>query len=598
MTGGHEKPLRLMKSNVDLMYSGIAVDKLPLLLRDLFNLAHDLGHAYIWIDVLCIQQDDADDWNIQANQMHRIYTHSNLNLSVCRSLHDESLYHEREVLLLVDLNIEIVLGAERKALGDIWTGRTLEDCSRTEPLLHRGWVYQELILAPRNVFFGGQQLMWECDEDMSYEHKMWPEPLVGNVESSRFDVLVSHLQSPMQATRHWMRHIASYTSTSVTVEEDKLYAIAGLASLMDEMAWQRLVPKKTTYAAGLWEHGFIRQLAWNMWCTERPDPPPSHYRAPSWSWASTNGAIFWTGLDFWTVGTELAKVADAGIQMLTKGTSPYGAAKSGSKVLLWGNLCAFGSCQNTPKNDDVFLDPIRGPDGSSWYRILPRIDGDEWTTKLAKIDDLDWAERIKRFPEHDILLMYLSSSKSPPIQMVGPLHWDYRATSHLADFKNLFFMPLLLDADPNNLRSPASNGADERMDENAEAVAPQGSSILKDGEVTSVTQAETQTISDVCKDNETPIYLSDSAIFSKHKPIKRPSGEGTAIFAGLILEPVSSRRGCYRRLGSVSLRGKEKLDGPDPIALIAEAIRASRLPMDSVLETSKDDPHVHLIELV
>lgn len=38
-------------------------DELPCLFQDAVHMTSDLGFRYLWIDVLCIAQDDPEDWS-------------------------------------------------------------------------------------------------------------------------------------------------------------------------------------------------------------------------------------------------------------------------------------------------------------------------------------------------------------------------------------------------------------------------------------------------------------------------------------------------------------------------------------------------------
>ncbi|KAK3168624.1 hypothetical protein OEA41_005072 [Lepraria neglecta] len=46
------------------------------------------------------------------------------------------------------------------------------------------------------------------------------------------------------------------------------------------------------YCAGLWEAYLLRGLVWQM--EDPQNSRPSKYRAPTWSWASVDGEVFWT----------------------------------------------------------------------------------------------------------------------------------------------------------------------------------------------------------------------------------------------------------------------------------------------------------------
>ncbi|KAH6701976.1 heterokaryon incompatibility, partial [Leptodontidium sp. MPI-SDFR-AT-0119] len=54
--------------------------QLPPNFSTIIKLARSLGFRYIWIDSLCIIQDDVHDWNLQASQMDSIYRNARLTL--------------------------------------------------------------------------------------------------------------------------------------------------------------------------------------------------------------------------------------------------------------------------------------------------------------------------------------------------------------------------------------------------------------------------------------------------------------------------------------------------------------------------------------
>jgi hypothetical protein len=66
-------PLRAMRFNYHQMLNAIFVAELPKNFRDAMVVCRRLGIDYIWIDSLCIIQDDPEDWKRQAALMHRVY---------------------------------------------------------------------------------------------------------------------------------------------------------------------------------------------------------------------------------------------------------------------------------------------------------------------------------------------------------------------------------------------------------------------------------------------------------------------------------------------------------------------------------------------
>jgi hypothetical protein len=86
--------------------------------------------------------------------------------------------------------------------------------------------------------------------------------------------------------RLWRGLVELYSGCFLTNPGDKLMAIAGLAVGMQPILGE--------YLAGIWEIGLPRDLLWVTRPSVAGSPPPRRspvYRAPSWSWASIDGAI-------------------------------------------------------------------------------------------------------------------------------------------------------------------------------------------------------------------------------------------------------------------------------------------------------------------
>lgn len=61
---------------------GIPVTLLPKTIIDAIKVAFGLGISWIWIDSLCIRQDDTSDKATEIAQMHRVYRDSSLTISL------------------------------------------------------------------------------------------------------------------------------------------------------------------------------------------------------------------------------------------------------------------------------------------------------------------------------------------------------------------------------------------------------------------------------------------------------------------------------------------------------------------------------------
>ena len=69
----HRPPLRAFHSNYEELKAGIPKSELPRNFLDAVSVTQKLGLQYIWIDSLCIIQDDPADWKKEATTMHEVY---------------------------------------------------------------------------------------------------------------------------------------------------------------------------------------------------------------------------------------------------------------------------------------------------------------------------------------------------------------------------------------------------------------------------------------------------------------------------------------------------------------------------------------------
>jgi hypothetical protein len=114
---------------------------------------------------------------------------------------------------------------------------------------------------------------------------------------------------------------------ALTVETDKLVAIGGIAAKMQSFL-------DDTYLAGLWRRHLANHLLWR--CYDEGCSKPEQYVAPSWSWASVNGAIHGVSDIHFEDGRDiLIDVLTAEVEH--KGDNVFGPVKGGT-ICLQGKL--------------------------------------------------------------------------------------------------------------------------------------------------------------------------------------------------------------------------------------------------------------------
>ena len=76
---------KLTIGNLDAMRESIPLKKLPKTVHDAILVTRKLGMQYIWIDALCIIQDNNDDWQEHSVILDKIYGNSWLTISADRA---------------------------------------------------------------------------------------------------------------------------------------------------------------------------------------------------------------------------------------------------------------------------------------------------------------------------------------------------------------------------------------------------------------------------------------------------------------------------------------------------------------------------------
>jgi hypothetical protein len=325
--------LRLLNSNFAAFRKQIRLRSLPKTFQDCMHVLRRLGGRYIWIDSLCIIQDNLQDWQDESSQMGEIYYHGICNIAATAAANgSDGLFFSRNPITIrpIQANIPSTSSSRRSKFiiidDELWM-RSVE----RSPLCQRGWVYQERLLSPRTLHFGASQIYWECRthsccesyplglDDVMRRGRMkeigWLKPLV----PALYD----------DALLIWSRIVTSYSGCNLTYETDKLVAISGLAMRLSTRMGAR-------YCAGLWERSLPIQLLWKSDRYRGRHSRYSEYVAPSWSWASVNGVIDPVDLNprrFGDPKSFKVLIDIAGVSLELASRNPFGRLKAGSMHL-------------------------------------------------------------------------------------------------------------------------------------------------------------------------------------------------------------------------------------------------------------------------
>lgn len=313
---GSAKFLKLTAETSQRLLDGVTLCELPQTFRDAVCVAKRLKIENIWIDSLCIFQDSESDFQLEASTMAGVYRGAACNIAATASSNSSGgCFRTRDPALMSPCIFTTEYVDQTNDTYHLMEVGYIDSfLYEDQPLLTRGWVVQERILAQRVLHFGEQQAFWECHEDIYCEaypsgipnHAPNPVSAVGNgailplkmLEPLAGVVMDTEISDETKANLHidiydfWEHVVRIYMQCKLTKEGDKLVAMAGIAKEI-----HRSLGSKDRYLAGLWRNNLFAQLLWYRWGRDNiPAVRPKVYRAPTWSWASLDTDITFTAL--------------------------------------------------------------------------------------------------------------------------------------------------------------------------------------------------------------------------------------------------------------------------------------------------------------
>ncbi|KAI1205880.1 HET-domain-containing protein [Annulohypoxylon truncatum] len=315
---GGPQELKLTSSNNDRMaQQGSLAMNLPRTIEDSILVTESLGIRYIWVDSLCIIQDDDGDKAIQIRAMSQIYGFAHLTIigASSSSVHG-GLPGIRPGSRSLEQQ-EVIVLPERKtgSTGNVLPGLSL--MTTLDPIAHpnehflertpwnsRGWTMQERVLSRRVLVFMQEQVYWICREAMFCEESYFEN---NNLRFHRFHANATEgtltksfrnfYEPEDDQIRFWKTYqilVASYTRRAFTCQGD---VSDGFLAILQGMS--ALSGKEFTW--GLPRSHFEQGLLWNSFTgLQRREeystlPMTSlHVKVPfpSWSWMGWIGEAF------------------------------------------------------------------------------------------------------------------------------------------------------------------------------------------------------------------------------------------------------------------------------------------------------------------
>lgn len=295
---GSEKSAQTTKANIRNFRNknGLGKDILPETIADSVKLVIALGERYLWVDRLCITQDDESDMAEQVPKMDLIYAGALLTIIVAigedatsglPGLREGSRsVRQRTVRVAEDLFLmqTVLQGRAGHLQYSTWNSR--------------GWTFQERLLSRRALIFTPNQVYWKC------ETSTWNEETILEPLMPKFWLLPFALEcndewesiEPKFGPQTFNTYISQYSSRGLTNHSDALSAFSGILSRMQYRNGE-------IYHWGLAYTRFDQELLWKYGEKRREklcritsgDGLIRYVPFPSWSWLGWIGFI---GADF------------------------------------------------------------------------------------------------------------------------------------------------------------------------------------------------------------------------------------------------------------------------------------------------------------
>ncbi|KAI1121603.1 HET-domain-containing protein [Nemania abortiva] len=322
-----ENQLKTTSATIQSHILQIVFGCLPQTVADAVQVCRSLGIRYLWVDALCIIQDNKDDWAREAFEMANVYAKSFITLCILQGNSCASGFLENRHApdtLQINLRSSLDSSDSKRTMDTLINGSPDKpanlDLNRSA-WRDRGWTFQESWLSPRKLFFGPSMFHLSCGNRQE------------SADGSRFedDEFFPGTEKDLsQGLNQWYRLVKQYGSRLLSYKQDRLPALSAFPRTVVKM-----FPDQE-YLAGLWKSDLHRGLLWTPYSWS--DLPtyrehPEGYIAPSWSWASHPYGLDWVNgvnTGHYVISPEF-ELRDANI--VTEALNPYARVSSGTLEL-------------------------------------------------------------------------------------------------------------------------------------------------------------------------------------------------------------------------------------------------------------------------
>ncbi|KAI0459624.1 HET-domain-containing protein [Xylaria acuta] len=300
---GQTPSFQALKSNIGqlqaagVLLSGPIARQVPKTIRDAIQITKRLGETFLWVDSLCIVQDDDVTRGKALRQMHLIYLSSVLTIIAehgqnarqgirgIRGLSKRRLHQQTRFDMADDVGKVLVFKTDKDR-------RSSRVVNNPHDYHMRMWTYQEYLFSKRRLVFGSGPVSWLCnkarwlEDEHSYPGGAQPEQAFKNPMAG---IVKSRVPSLLD-----LGYIVSqFSGRAITHPTDVLFAFSGIQSMLQEQKFS------DGLLYGLPEFYFDMALTWlpgrNGVARRRLSADSNTdlllHKLPSWSWMGWQGYV-------------------------------------------------------------------------------------------------------------------------------------------------------------------------------------------------------------------------------------------------------------------------------------------------------------------
>jgi Heterokaryon incompatibility protein (HET) len=269
-------------------------------IQDAAAVVQGLGKSYLWVDALCIVQDDMEHRLGQIRRMADIYGQSWLTIVSLAGKDSSSplpgVSHPRLQLVEVVQGMPITGVLSR-----------LSSNAHNQIYEQRAWTFQERLISRRCLYFGEHQVYLDCGYGETNDHEQILPPMDRYrwslaIELNSLNNMVQHMDKLdicgfhetesfcISQLERYCKIISQYSSRALSFPSDIENAFLGIQDVLcHKLGWTSVagLPTGVFDWALLWlPHGQLQRREWHIHPDESTVISP-----PSWSWFGWLGKI-------------------------------------------------------------------------------------------------------------------------------------------------------------------------------------------------------------------------------------------------------------------------------------------------------------------